>query len=704
MRLTPLVSPHSIAIVGASQREDSLGSCVIRNLKKFGFEGEIVPVHPRFNEVEGLRCYPNLESVPFEVDAAFIAVPAAKGPTVLEAAGRRGVKAAFINASGYADAGAEGAELQRQLHEIALRYDLLICGPNNMGLINVHGRAAMWTQRHTPDIRPGPVAMISQSGSMALLVAQDVRGTGFSYIIATGNEAVLTAADYLAYVVADDRVQTILLFLETIRDPSAFARAAREAERRGKSIVVLKSGSSEAGQRAVAAHTGSLAGEDRFYDAFFRDLNIIRVHNPDELIETALLVNAYPWPPQPRTLTMITLSGGEAALIADNASALGLPLPPMNDTTAAAMRPAFPPFAKLLNPLEAWGLAFTAERFRMILATLVADPAIGAIGIATVTSAEGGPDAPWALEMARCCAEISGTHDKQIFFINSAAAGGPNRLVKTILDQAGIPFLSGMTTGLGAVARWLGRHDTVGSEYAPDTGEPATEWKKRFAQAAGTSDEIALLVAAQVPMVHTKQVRSPEEAAAAASALNAPIALKGCAPSLPHKTDLGLVHLGLSTPENVRAAYAKIDAALTSTLSPGAPREIVMQKMGRPGVEMIVGVRNDPLLGSFVVVGPGGIFVDVMGAASVRRGPIDVATANTMLDETVLGKLLAGVRGRPTGSRTAAAEAISAVSRIGALLQGSIATLEINPFIVTEHEALGVDVLVELAPSSTASA
>jgi len=686
-----LFNPASIAVVGASQREESIGQRVIRNLVRFGFQGSVYPVHPTNAEVAGLACHKSLSDIPGPVDAVFIGLPAAQGPGVLEEAGKRGVRAAYINASGFADADAEGVALQAELRAIAARYDMALCGPNNLGLFNVHRKYAPWTPRYASELVPGPVAVISQSGSMALMLCQDERKLGLAYVVTCGNEGVLGAAEYLDYVVRDDNVKTVLLFLETIRNPDLFAAAAQEAHRRGKRVIALKSGASDAGRALVAAHTGSLAGEDRFYDAFLRSCHVTRVHSPDELIESALLFSAHPQGAKGRGFMAVTLSGGEAALIADNAPALGLALPPLAPATRDALMPAFPPFGKPSNPLDAWGLGFSPERFRIVLDALVADASLGAIGFSIVANTEGGPDGVYGRQMAEACAAIAGKHDKAIVFMNATAGAGPNREIKKVLDGAGIPYLSGMRTSLASIAHWLRPDEPVREAIAADA-----QWAARCMALKSEVEGFTMLRDAGVPMARAVAAGSAAEAVAAAEKFGYPVVLKGCAPSLPHKSELGLVKVGLANAEAVKAAHADLSARLTKALKPGAPGEIIVQEMAGEGVELIIAVRNDPQLGSFVVVGPGGLLVEVMGKASVRQGPVDLATAENMLDETAAGALVCGVRGRGPFDRKAAAAAIVALSRAGTKLHGAAATLEINPLIVTAGGALGVDLLIEL--------
>jgi acyl-CoA synthetase (NDP forming) len=503
-----LLRPDSIAIVGASERPEAIGTRLIRNLRLMGFPGPIYLVNPRYQELAGLTCYPAIAALPAVPDAVFLAVPAAAGPALLRQAASCGVRAAFINASGYADGDADGVALQQEVVAIARANGMAVAGPNNLGLLNVHDHRAMWTPRYMEVIRPGPVAVISQSGSVALILSEDERKLGFAYLITTGNEAVVTVADYLRHVVQDDRVGVVLLFLETVRDPALFAEAALEAQRRGKPVVVLKLGSSEVGRTLVQAHTGSLAGEDRLYDAFFKALGIIRVRDLDEMLETAVLLAANPAPPPTPHFVPVSLSGGESALLADLGTGLGIPFPPLAEDTLARLRPAFPPYSKIGNPLDAWGLGFSAERFRIVLDALLADPAIGTIAFAVDAPGQGGCDVPYACIMAEACAEA--VTDQRLVFFNNTSGTGVNADVRAILDRAGIAYLSGMRPAMAAVGHLLRLGDPVPPRLeVPVAAAPPDDEPGRF----------AALAAAGVTMTRSEAVGSVDAAVAAAERL-----------------------------------------------------------------------------------------------------------------------------------------------------------------------------------------
>jgi acetate---CoA ligase (ADP-forming) len=690
-----ILRPRSIAVVGVSERPEAIGTRVVNNLRKMGFAGPLYAVNPRYEAIGDLRCFPSLSALPEPVDAAFLAVPSSGGPDLVEEAGRCGIRALFINANGYADGGADGARLQRRIEATAAKYGIAICGPNNLGMMNVHDRVAMWSPRYMKVVEPGPLGVISQSGSVALILSEDERDLGFAYLATAGNEAVLSVADYLAEMAADDRVKVILLFLETIRDPQKFQAAALEAARRGKRIVALKLGSSSEGRALVQAHTGSLAGEDRLYDAYFKALGILRVLDLDEMLETGALLTKDSSALPAGGNVMVTLSGGEAALIADLGGALGLRFPTLAPETLAALRPAYPPYSSVGNPVDAWGLGFAADRFRIVLDALLADPAINLIGFSVDAPGRGGGDVPYACIMAEACveAQVDKRPNKRLVFFNNTSGSGVNAEVRAILDRGNIPYLSGLRPALAAIANLNALRAAVPEIAALPSESPGP-------LPASEPARFALLRELGIGMVGAETVSSAGAAVAAADKLGYPVAMKGVAAHLPHKSDLGLVRLGLQGAGAVEAAFADLSRLLAEHACEGSPGEIVVQQMAESGVELIVGIRNEPNFGSFVIVGPGGVLVELANQASVRFGPIDANEARTMLFETAAGKLLQGARGKPACDIDAAAAAIAAFSRFGAAHAGQLSALEINPLIVSPSGAKGVDLLLDIRSPS----
>jgi len=681
-----ILRPKSIAVVGVSERPEAIGTRVLNNLRKMGFSGPLYAVNPRYETIGDVKCYPSLSALPEPVDAAFLAVPSSGGPALVEEAGKCGIGALFINANGYADGDADGVALQRRVEAGAAKYGIAICGPNNLGMMNVHDRVAMWSPRYMKVPERGSLGVISQSGSIALILSEDERDLGFAYLITAGNEAVLNVADYLAELAVDDRVKVILLFLETIRDPLKFQAAALKAAEQGKRIIALKLGSSSEGRALVQAHTGSLAGEDRLYDAYFKALNIVRVRDLDEMLETAVLLSKDTAALPAGGNVMVTLSGGEAALIADLGSDLGLKFPKLAPETLAALRPAFPPYSSIGNPLDAWGLGFAADRFRVVLHALLADPNINLIGFSLDAPGRGGGDVPYACIMAEACVEAKTS--KRLVFFNNTSGSGVNAEVRAILDRGNIAYLSGLRPALAAIANL----NALKSAAPEIKSRPAAE---AAALPAGQPECFALLNELGIGMVRAQTVLDAASAIAAAEQFGYPVAMKAVAAHLPHKSDLGLVHLSLASARHVEAAHADLSKRLSEHARPGSPSEIVLQAMAPSGVELIVGIRNEPNFGSFVIVGPGGVLVELANQASVRLGPVDENEARAMLFETAAGKLLQGARGAPACDIDAAAAAIAAFSRLGAAQAARLSALEINPLIASPKGAWGVDLLLD---------
>ncbi len=684
MSLEKLLRPRSIAVVGVSERPEAIGTRVWNNLRKMGYAGRMYPVNPRYPEFGGVPCHASLSALPEVVDAAFLGVPATAGPDLVDEAGRAGIRAVLTNANGYADGDEAGKALQERLVAAAAKHGIALCGPNNIGLMNVLDRTALWTPRYMEKVNPGPIAVIAQSGSIALILSEDERDLGFAYLVTAGNEAVTTVADYLEEVVKDERVKVVLLFLETIRQPETFFRAAAEARRRGTRIVALKLGTSPEGRTLVQAHTGSLAGEDRLYDAYFDALDIVRVRDLDEMLETAVILSRNTAALPEGGPSVVTLSGGEAALIADLGSELGLKFEDLSADTLARLRPAYPPYSSVHNPVDAWGLGFNAERFGIVLHALLDDPRINFIGFSIDAPGRGGGDVPYALVMAEACVAAKTT--KRLAFFNNTSGSGVNAEVRAVLDRADIPYLSGLRPALAAIRNLV---------HLPPAGDlPTTATLPRIAMPLPTSepDCFRLLREHGVPMIEAARAASADEAASIAGGYGYPVVLKGIAPTVAHKSDLGLVALRLEDEAAVRAAFADLSGKLARL---GAAGEIVVQRMAGEGVELILGIRNQPGFGSFVIAGPGGVLVELGNQACVRRGPVSEDEALAMLSRTAAGRLLDGVRGRPACDRRAAARAIAAFSRVGAALAGTHAALEINPLVVTPEGAVGVDFLHE---------
>ncbi|MBM3540830.1 MAG: hypothetical protein FJX51_02175, partial [Alphaproteobacteria bacterium] len=562
--LDKLFKPQSIAFVGVSAERPLVASRTYRNMKRLGYKGRLYPIHPRAESFEGDKCYPSLSALPEVPDMAFIAVGVARTEEIVLECARLGVRAIEVGSAGYAEAGEEGRAREARLKAIVAKADMALCGPNNMGFINALDDVIAWPPSTTVQPKKGGVAVVTQSGSVGIVLSQDERKLGLAYLVTAGNETGLTAADYLAYFVEDPRVTVVMLFLEALREPEKFARAAARARQLGKPVVALKVGRSEDGARAVSAHTGAIAGDAALYDAFFEAHGVLVAHELDALQEMAVLLSAYPAPPRNPHVIPITLSGGEAALLADLAGAHKVSLPPLPEALAAALQPHFPEFLKPRNPLDAFGLGWDEARVEQILTLLAADPTYGTIAIAFDAPASGAADGPYARQVAAMCGRLKDKTGAKFVFFNNMAAGGRDEALLATLNDLGIPFLSGMGHGFAAIGAWSARAVPRPPVPAVTAMAPAL---RRAAETVETLDEPArfeMLRAAGVPMAACQVVRSAEEAVAAAAKLGGPVAMKASAAHILHKTELGLVRLGLAGADAIKAAYGEL-----STKVPG---------------------------------------------------------------------------------------------------------------------------------------
>ena len=696
--MASLMRPRAIGIIGASPRETSAGWRVMRNLIAGGFEGSIFPINPRHAEVMGLPCYPSIDTLAEMPDAVFIGIPAEQVPPVLDRVGQAGIKAAVINASGFADGGPEGKIRQKAIQEVAAVHGMAVCGPNNTGFINLVARTFLCTWPKLPNLRPGSVALITQSGSVAIAMAQEELDLGLAYVITVGNQAVCSTADYLEYILSDPTVRVVAMHVEAVPDPERLAQAALKAIRRKLPIIALKTGITEAGRAAVAAHTGGLAGDDAVYDAFFRKYGIVRVHDFDELIEAARLFSFYPDPPRTRHVVPVAFSGGQVGVIADRGTELGLSMPQYSPETSVHLKASFPPFADPRNPLDAWGLGWDQQRFADMIEALAADDAIGVIVFALDMPQHGGADTFLAQEMLPIVERIALTTGARFVWLNNLTGGGYHAEMTQNIKRAGFPYLRGLRTTLSVIAKWSAHLEPNLVRLSREV--PAPLYRAAEATRLAEPERFKLLADAGIAMCPCIRVGSPAEAISAARDLGFPVVLKATSPDWAHKTELDLVRTDLRDADALAGAFYDLASRLRNMPETSDRVALILQPMVGPGIELIMGVRNDENFGSIVVAGLGGIIVDVFHEAAVEIGPVTVAEARAMLERTRAGTILSGIRGRGPYDIDAASAAIAALSLLGEATQGVLAAIEVNPLIVLPKGsgAVGVDVLLEAAP------
>ena len=679
--LHTLLSPGSVAVIGAAPDPHRIRGALLHLLRKNGYPGRIVPVNPNYSEIDGLPCHPTID-VP--VDLALIAIPAAFVLQALEDCAAAGVRNAVIISSGFAEDGAAAPDLQDQVAALARRSGMRICGPNSEGFHNEVDRvSATFSPAVDREADDNPVAVtrrigiVAQSGGMGFALYNRGRALGlsFSTVVSTGNEADLTAADFLAHMAADPATDAVLLFIEAIRDPAGFAAAADAAHRAGKPIVAIKVGRSAAGKLAVASHTASMAGWDAGYEAMFRKHCIMVAAELDEALAMIAALVACP-PACGGRVAVVTVSGGAGAWAADALTAAGLDLPELGADTQAAIRAFIPTYGSARNPVDLTAGGAQGGGMLRAVRILCADPAVDQVAVITSLSNPArvsidGPGLRLLLDQGI----------KPILFYSYTL---PSPLGRRILADAGAVVFPSMQT-LAAAARALvgrGRFSLATDPVPAVLPDPVAA---RLAGPPGAVAEHAvktLLAACGVAMPPFRLVTRDADLAAAADVLGFPLAVKIQSASIPHKTEAGGVRLGIGSLTALREAYAAI-VANAARHAPGSALDgVLLEPMAPRGIEMIIGAVRDPTFGAVITVGAGGTGTELFGDIVHRLAPVDEADAAAMIWELRSAPLLQGFRGAPAADISALAQLVALVSRIAATGRDTVSEIELNPVIV----------------------
>jgi len=720
--LRPLFSPRSVAVVGASPRS-WIAETVRDNLLMMGSDTRCHFVNPKYTELHGQPCYPRLDALPERPDIAVVALNPLRAAIVTRDAAAAGVPAVIIPGGGVVEGGAAAAAMQVEVAAIAREHGIALVGPNCMGVVDFTFNSAAYIGDVSPHLPRGGVAGIAQSGSVTDAFIHSGARVGFSRIVSCGSEVVLDVCDYLAYCLDDPETTSVILFVEGFKRPERFLALADRALQLGKPIMAVKVGRSDQAQAAAIAHSGSLAGEARVTDAALDAAGVIRCGDLDELLETAELVEGTRR--TGRTVGrgrtgVVTVSTGEASLIADLAPRTGLDLPLIPESAQAAILEALPTMGYIGNPLDPWGAADPATGYGVAFEAMAASGAYDVLVLvhdfpyqsmpAEVATAN---DVTYPL----LAATRSRPHILPVYV--SLTSGDHPPETKAVLDEhgAGAPLLRGAVeafTAIASVARWQRRHDVRrapgGGPWRPGWPELAMDrtsyGRDDAAHSAAAGDVVTPLALPERESLDllrdaglsvTAAVAAPGAQAAADVARTfggTPVALKLDAVGLAHKSDLGLVRLGLVGDEAIRVAAR--DLLATAERHGLAARGLLVEPMAAPGVELIVGLRRDAQFGPAVMVGLGGILAEVLDDVAIRLAPVGRAEALAMLDDLRGRRILDGVRGSPAVDRSAVADLIVGLSRLGAA-RADIAEVDLNPVIASPGGALAVDALVVLA-------
>jgi acyl-CoA synthetase (NDP forming) len=689
--LDALFRPRSVVLVGASPDTAIIRGRMVKAMAECGFAGPVFCVSRSHTDIGGFPTYPEIEALPEPVDLALITVPAAFVADALESCGRRGIRAAVIISSGFAEErSAEGLARQAAVSAAARAHDMAVIGPNGEGFLN---SALPITATFSPAVlnsdldllparsRSGGIAVVSHSGGIGFSIYNRGRPSElrFSYVISMGNEAGVDSLDVVDFLIDDPDTDVITMFIEGLKQPDRLAAVATRAAEAGKPIVVAKMGRSEAGAAAVASHTASLAGSHRTYRSVFDRYGIIHADDLDELVDlSAAFAYFRACLPRGRRMAVLTPSGGAGIWLADSCATAGLEVGELDAATRAAIDEHLPPYGSSRNPVDLTAQALDALGYARTVEILAASPEVDGVMVACSLISPRHIEA----DEARLHA-LRESLDKPVIFCPYTEAHP--RAVE-ILAAAGFPCFTSAPNGARAMAELVrygefrerlaaarpaaptASSDTIGSDLRAG---PFTEQRSK-----------ALLAAHGVIIATGALVRSPEEAAAYVAKSPGTYACKVQSPSIAHKTEAGGVALGIATAEEARAAYAAVVAA-AQRFAPDATIEgVLIEPMAPPGVEMIVGVTTDPEFGQLLLVGTGGVLVEVLDDVALSPVPLNRGEAERMVDSLAGAALLAGVRGAPPADRDALVALMVEVSTFAAAAGDALSQLDLNPVIV----------------------
>ena len=692
-----MLNPRSIAVVGASPK-GGYGGRLLNAVLKAKDRVRIYPVNPNYDEIAETKCYRSIADLPEAPDLVGIVVPYDKVLPVMKECAAKKAGSAIVISAGFAERGIDSRlDLQKQVGAYAKESGLRITGPNCLGLANV--REDIWATASSRTLGglTGHIALVCQSGATAfgpfLLRAVDA-GIGLSHIISTGNETDLDFADFARYLVDDPDTRVIAGFVEGFKDVQKFIAVAQLAAERGKPIVLIKIGRSASGAEAARSHTAALTGTDALYEAVFRQYGVIRVQDYDELLEVSHLLANCKKPPQ-RGISVVSHSGGISSLTADMLGLAGLDLPQLTPRARDGINGILKDFGWAANPADVTGFA-RGEHFPKIMDYMIGEPTVGTLVIASAGAGN---------QVEQVIAQRDAS-DKGVVFFWTASRGDKTTLPK--LKASNIPIFYSpekLARGLKFMLDYHAWRDSRTTGGAAKIAAPDAAQKKMLQQ-LGTLGRTTLSESESKQTIAAWGISAPREilatsaagAAEAAKKIGYPVVMKVDSPDILHKTEAGVVRLGLRNAEEAQAAYAEIMANAAKHAANAKINGAIVQEMVTGGVEVIVGVSYDAQLGPMLLFGSGGVMVEVYNDVALRHCPITRSEAVEMIAEVKGAKLLRGFRGKPAADVDALADTLVRVSQLAVHLDGKLAELDINPLMVLPkgQGVKAVDALVVL--------
>ena len=678
-------------MVGASPKGGT-GGRILGNVLASGFTGSVYPVNPNYTEVRGRACYPSIDEIPEVPDCMVVALPVTRVLAVMEEAVAAGVPSGIVVAEGFADGNtAAGRRRQEELQRLAGDAGMAVTGPCCMGVASLQYGFANSYFSIPQDLAPGGVSLISQSGGLTNAVTElgASRNIGFNYIISSGNEAVVEMADYIEYLAGDPETQVIACIMEGAKDGARLRRVLASTTRK-KPVVVLKLGRTESGRRATVAHTGTLAGQQEAYTALFRETGVASVDSLDELVETAGLFLHAPLPAGERVV-FLTISGGATALISDVNAVAGLDCPALSEAVnarlGAILGVADRPFN---NPIDTVGMPRIEQgnNLTAVLDTLLRDRGIDLVGLALSTKRAHVPAQKKLLDQVAACAR----NTAKPLFVLSLVSNGLTGDCRTFSAETGVPMLEDVAGGMKAVRRLVDYAAFRRKRKPARPAAPSVDFRPPAGGGSLTEYESKRILArAGITLTREHLAETPGQAVDIAVNLGLPVALKVQSPDVPHKSDAGGVCLGAATAEEVETAYLRIIRNVKAAHPHAGIDGVLVQEMVADGLEVIAGMVHDPQFGPLVMLGLGGIYVEVFRDAAFRLPPLDEEDVREMLAELRGAELLSGLRGRKPRDVDALVECVVRFGDFAAHNAGRFTAVEMNPVMV-RPAGLGVAV------------
>jgi len=696
--LTRFLNPRGVAVVGVSKDPGRIGGQALRLLTDFGYPGKVYPVNPKYGDIRGLPCYPDLTAVPRPCDVALIALSAPHVAGAIEQCGLAGIPFALVLSSGFSEVGGEGKALQSRLVAAARAGGVRVCGPNCLGLLNLrdHARIGFGGTAQLKTLKPGPMAMVTQSGGFGfgVMAAAAHYGVGCSYAISSGNEADLTLLDWVADLIERPEVEIVVAFMEGVDDGRRLIEIGSRALALCKPILAWKVGNTDIGAKAAISHSARMTAGYALYRAAFRRGGLVEIRDVDDLIDVAKAF-AIRKLPRGNRVGVLTLSGGAGVLLADRCVEEGLEIPQLTEGTTRKLRETLVEFASVHNPVDATAHGYNDNfaSYRAAIEIVLADSNVDQV-VARVP--RGRAAGPWSKALVDT---LRGT-DKPVI-LNWPTSPDDNGEVLAWLEQNNVPCILGAGRAVHALAAL--------TDFARKRDEHRKQGERPFERAcarqpldlppeAGTLGERRskqLLARYGIPVVKEVMLTLSEIEALSSSPLLFPVAVKLESPDIPHKTEAGAVRLGVQDLAALKQAAREVVAAARKHNPDARIEGVLIQEMAG-GLETIVGAVNDPTFGPTVTFGLGGVFTELLRDVTHGFAPFDAATARGMIGEIRGAALLAGYRGRPALDVAALADALARVSLLIADHAERIAEIDVNPLFVMEKGVVAADALIVL--------